>query len=270
MSVLLCRPEKVSHPYFIENMGIHIYSSQELCYAIYHHPLLAMDDFFDSSLIAFIRDELDMGYTALKLERWLGSGENRDEMIFLFLQECNYYSSSEIGRLRQQVAALRKLPPLEYAKNKADYLFGFRQYGRAVAEYEKILDSFLIKKADSSFTGRVFNNLGACYARIFRFDKALRAYEKAYELLKDPSVLQRIYYLTLLRPDIRPKESCRSAMTDEQKAAWDEGFKQAKERAERSEEVGKVEELFARDPVRRMEGARQTLDTWKQEYRGMA
>ena len=199
MSVILCRKEKVSHPFFIENLGIHIYTSQELCYAIYNHPLLALDGFMDRNLVDFIREELDMGYTALKLERWMKGGENQDELLFLFLQECDYYTTAEINRLRQKVAALRKLPPLEYAKRKADYLFGFKQYGRAVAGYEKILES-----------------------------------------------------------------------TDEMKAAWDEDFAKAKKEADQSDGIKKLEEMFSRDPIRRMEGARQTLEAWKQEYRGTA
>ncbi len=270
MSVILCRREKVSHPFFIENLGIHVYTSQELCYAIYNHPLLAMDGFIDQNLIDFIREELDMGYTALKMERWMKSGENQDELLFLFLQECSYYTTAEISRLRQKVAALRKLPPLEYAKNKADYLFGFRQYGRAIAGYEKILESYLAPKADDAFLGRVFNNLGACYARIFQFDKALAAYDKAYGKLKDVSVLERIYHLSLMDPKITLKERYQSIVTEEMKAAWDEDFAGAGEKARQSEELRKLEDLFGKDPIRRRDGARQMLEAWKQEYRGMA
>ena len=270
MSVIWCRREKVSHPFFIENLGIHVYTSQELCYAIYNHPLLAMDGFIDQNLIDFIREELDMGYTALKMERWMKSGENQDELLFLFLQECSYYTTAEISRLRQKVAALRKLPPLEYAKNKADYLFGFRQYGRAIAGYEKILESYLAPKADDAFLGRVFNNLGACYARIFQFDKALAAYDKAYGKLKDVSVLERIYHLSLMDPKITLKERYQSIVTEEMKAAWDEDFAGAGEKARQSEELRKLEDLFGKDPIRRRDGARQMLEAWKQEYRGMA
>ncbi len=270
MSVILCRKEQVSHPFFIENLGIHVYTSQELCYAIYNHPLLALDGFMDRNLVDFIREELDMGYTALKLERWMKSGENQDELLFLFLQECNYYTTTEISRLRQKVAALRKMPPLEYAKSKADYLFGFKQYGRAIAGYEKILESFLAQKADDAFLGKVWNNLGACYARIFQFDKALQAYDKAYGKLKDVAVLERIYHLSLLSPELGMKERYQSIVTEELKAAWDEDFAKAGEAAKQSEELKKLDEMFQKDPIRRMEGARQMLEAWKQEYRGMA
>lgn len=270
MSVILCRKEKVSHPFFIENLGIHVYTSQELCYAIYNHPLIALDGFIDQNLVDFIREELGMGYAALKLERWMKSGENQDELLFLFLQECNYYTTQEIGRLRQKVAALRKMPPLEYAKAKADYLFGFKQYGRAIAGYEKILESYLAQKADDFFIGKIYNNLGACYARIFQFDRALAAYDKAYGKLKDLSILEKIYHLSLLSPDVALKERYQTIVTEEVRAAWDEDFKKAEDAAEHSPQLEELENLFRKDSVKRAEGARQMLETWKQEYRGMA
>ena len=40
MSLILCRQEPVTVPYPLEELGIHLYSSQELCYVIYHYPLL--------------------------------------------------------------------------------------------------------------------------------------------------------------------------------------------------------------------------------------
>ena len=58
MSVILCRRERVSHPFFIESLGIRVGSSQELCYAFYHHPLLLIDDLMGQDLMDFIREEL--------------------------------------------------------------------------------------------------------------------------------------------------------------------------------------------------------------------
>ena len=76
MSVILCRRERVSHPFFIESLGIRVGSSQELCYAFYHHPLLLIDDLMGQDLMDFIREELGMGATAGRMEKWIRSGEN--------------------------------------------------------------------------------------------------------------------------------------------------------------------------------------------------
>ena len=35
MSLILCRQEPVTSPYFVEELGVHLYSSQELNYVIY-------------------------------------------------------------------------------------------------------------------------------------------------------------------------------------------------------------------------------------------
>ena len=53
MSLILCRQEPVRHPFYIERLGIHIASSQELCYVIYQNPLLVLDGFVDDRLILF-------------------------------------------------------------------------------------------------------------------------------------------------------------------------------------------------------------------------
>ena len=44
MSLILCRQEPVRHPFYIERLGIHIASSQELCYVIYQNAPEADSD----------------------------------------------------------------------------------------------------------------------------------------------------------------------------------------------------------------------------------
>ncbi len=270
MSVIFCRREQVSHPYFIESLGVHVYTSQELCYVIYHYPLLAMDDFVNQNLIDFIRKELDMGFTALKMERRIKAGENGDETLLLFLKECGYYTSGEINGLRQKISGFRKLPPLEYAKRKADYLFEYKQYGKAMAFYIGILEDIRYTRMDPKFQGRIWNNLGACYARVFQLGKAMEAYEQAYEKTGDQAVLKRIYHLTKLNPRLSLKEEYQASVTQEDRAAWEADFLKAGEEAKEAPEQEKLRELFARDPIRRMEEACRMVEGWKQEYRGMA
>lgn len=80
MSLLLCRREKVKHPFYIEVLGIHIYSSQELCYVIYHHPLLVMNDFVDASLFFFVKNELGLGFLAGRMEKLVEAGGRRKRL----------------------------------------------------------------------------------------------------------------------------------------------------------------------------------------------
>lgn len=269
MSLILCRHEPVKHPYYIENLGISIYSSQELCYVIYNHPFMVLDGFVDEHLIQFIRDELDMGFMAMKLERWQKSGENPDDLLIIILQECDYYNSSELSKFRQQIHILRKMNPLEYMKNKADYLFLHKQYGKAIAYYEKLAEELKQKYADDSFHGKVYNNLGTAYARIFQLSKAFYAFDTAYGYLKDLEVLKKLYYLHLLDGSLTLKDRYLSIITEELRDEWNLQVETAREEAQSSEEVVKLEELFQKDPIKKMAGAAKMVHGWKQEYRTM-
>ena len=60
MSLRLCRSEKVKNPYYVSFLGMHLYSSQELAYVIYHYPLLVMDCLVNERLLDFLREELNI------------------------------------------------------------------------------------------------------------------------------------------------------------------------------------------------------------------
>ena len=113
MSVIVCRQKRAGHPYFLEELGVNIYTCQELCYGIYHHPILFMDGIMNQNLVDFIRDEFGMGFVAARLEQRMKSGDKPEELLFLFMQECDYYTTGEMNKLRQAVTLLRKLPAYE-------------------------------------------------------------------------------------------------------------------------------------------------------------
>lgn len=269
MSLILCRQEPVKHPYYIDVLGIHIHSSQELCYIIYNHPVLVMDDFVDELLINFIRRELDLDYLAGWMEKLKETGSRSEDVLMLFLSECDYYSDKEIQKFKQTVAALRALHPAEYEKERADYMFREHQYGKAAGRYEKVLEFPKDKKVDDAFLAKVYNNLGAAYAMMFQFRKALAAYDKAYGLRQDQEILKRIYFLSVFSPELEVKERYQSIFTGELKGRWKQEMDAANLDAGQDEEVRALRALFKKDPIKRMNGASQMVQRWKQEYRMM-
>lgn len=270
MSFVLCRQEHVTHPYYIEHLGIHIYSSQELCYIIYHHPFLVLDDFCTSQLLEFISDELGMGFLASKMERWLNNNENSDDIYLMFLQECGYYNPSEISQWKQKIAGLRKLPKEEYKKRKADYFFNCRQYGKAIAVYESILDGMDTQKPDPVFLGKVWNNLGSSYARVFQFEKAMDAFEHAWMILKEKEVLKRMYLLTRLSSSMEWKGRYGEGTPAPWKSQWEQELAKAQKEAKDSGDLRKIDEMFRGSSEERLQKAGQMVQQWKREYRGMA
>ncbi len=269
MSLLLCRQEQVRHPFYVESMGIHVYSSQELSYVIYHHPLLVLDGFLGDGLFTFLRDELNQGFLALKLERWLKSRENPDEALAMILQECDYYSSTEIGKFRQQIAAIRKKHPAEYKKLKADELFSMKQYGRASSLYRELLDYPGDHVVDDLFVGKIWNNLAACHVRMFQLTQAMEEYERAYLRTGLKQILDQMYELTLLDDSLELGDRLKALVTDEVREACARRVSEARERAAASQPVSKIEELYQYDSLKRQAKTAALLRRWKQEYRTM-
>lgn len=269
MSMILCRQEPVKHPYYMEGLGVHLYSSQELCYVIVNHPFLVIEDFVNASLIEFIRDDLDMAFLAGRLEKWREAGGSHDEMLMLILQECNYYTSQEVGRFRRRIEELRKMNPVDFQKARADYYFNSGKFGTAVRLYEKILDMPKDPAMTDSFMSRVWHNLGSAYAGLFYFDKAMHAYDKACGLGKDSTPLKQMYFLTLMAPGLVMKERYQLALSPEIMAIWEKEYNSIKEEAATSSKVLEIQENFEKDPIRRMSGASDKIIQWKQEYRKM-
>lgn len=269
MSLILCRQEPCRHPYYIERLGYHISSSPELCYVLYNNPLLAMGGFIDEHLIEFIRDELTMPFLAGKLDKWKKSNEDSDEMIFIILQECYYYSAKEIGKLRQIVAAYRKMSPPEFMKATADYYFALGQFGTAIVYYEKVLEDWRLKSLNDELTARIWNNIGASYAGIFWFEKAMSAYDMSYNFQKNQDTLKRIYLLTLLNTGLSLKERHQSLITEDMKREWEMELMEEKEKGRASSGFKALCENFEKDSIRRMAGAGKLLADWKLEYRKM-
>lgn len=269
MSLILCRHEPVKHPYYIERLGIHISSSQELCYVIYNNPLLAMGGLVNDNLIEFIRTELDMEFLAGKLEAHKRSGEDKDEMIFIILQECYYYSGREINKFRQKLSAYRKMSAAEFTKETADFYFRLRQYGTAVVYYEKILEDWRLKSLSDEFTAKIWNNIGASYAGIFWFEKAMSAYDMSYNFHKSKDTLKKIYLLTLIHPELKVKERYEALITPGEKRQWKEELEKQRSEASEDGKVKELEAIFEKDPIKRLNGAGNLLTKWKQEYRKM-
>lgn len=269
MSLILCRPERVEHPYYIEALGVHAASSQELVYLIYHHPLLVMNDFLNDSLIRFVGEELGQEAMAARLSAWKRSGEGPDEMLVKLLEICDYYTPQEINRYRQRLMAYRKMSSAEFTKATGDYYFNLRQYQTAVYYYQKILEDWRVRSMTDEFTAKVWNNVGASYAGIFWFEKALDAYEMSYNFDKNLDTLKRIYQLTLLNPELRLKERYKALLTTERRTAWRDELTGALRGGAGEEERNQLEDIFSRDSIKKTKEAGELLSSWKKEYRRM-
>ena len=103
-SVLLCRNRQVNEPYYVEALGIMLYSAEELSYYIYHNATLIEENFLDERLFRFIGQELAMEDLEHKLRKWKAQAE-LSELLLVILQDIHYYDSDELYTFREEMNA---------------------------------------------------------------------------------------------------------------------------------------------------------------------
>ena len=57
-NLIYCRETEVTVPYYARELGISLYSAEELCYYIMNYVLLLDGDFIDEDLYRFIGEQL--------------------------------------------------------------------------------------------------------------------------------------------------------------------------------------------------------------------
>lgn len=119
--LILCREKTVTHPYYVKELGLHLYTGEELSYFIYHNILLINEEFLDERLFDFLEQ---LGETKLcERARRLKEQAGLFDVLYLLLQELRYYSTAELFAFRHRLEELSECSFSARLKAKGDYLF---------------------------------------------------------------------------------------------------------------------------------------------------
>lgn len=262
--LILCQEVNVRSPYYVPELGVHLYTGEELSYFIFNHVLLIPDDFLEERLFVFLGE---LGYARLE-ERLRGyRGGDIYEVLPVILQEIRYYSSPELFRFDKTLETLRAMPEAERRKAKGDYLFGEGLYHYALREYEDILAMDAVKLGDANFTGQVWHNMGSVYARMEAVREAMRCYRRAYSLLHDEKILEEIYALCQLSAGVTLPEELKAEISPEQEEKFRRRFSERERQAVFEGKALEAAALRDRPPEERADAYARLLENWKNEYR---
>ena len=265
-AMLLCRTKKVRIPYFAEDLGIHLYSGEELSYYIYNNAMLIGEDFLDERLYSFLGQELGMEKLMTKLRRWQDQADLA-ELLLVILQDIHYYDTEELNEFRRRMDRLGRMSQAERMKNKAEYLLQHRRYAGAVLQYDRILNQNSPELQEASFRGSVWKGRGVACARQFRFAEAAENLEKSWNCVPMDDTLRMWYQITLQEPSLRLPEDLLRRIHPDKKKAWEEQLEQAKTQARFLGKGQEAAEWMDKDNIRRAAGLKNLVETWKTEYR---
>lgn len=207
----LCEAKRARHPYYIESVGIHIWSVEELCYYMKENVYLLDETILNEELCDWLEDETRLARLASVLRQALERGAAASEFVLPIFQECGYLSEPQYQYFQEELAQVQIEPRDIRKKMKADYLVNYGMYVRAIEEYEGILRKQAPGRMGIQFYAAVWENMAAAYARLFRFEEAADCLWHSYSILKSRKVYER--YLRVL-PLYMSEESYRSRLAE--------------------------------------------------------
>ena len=264
--LLLCRTRYAERPYYISNMGVNIYSLEELCYYIYNNIYLIGTDLFDEGLTDYISGELGEKELAEQLEFLITENAGLSELVMTVLRYVDYYSEEEIDALAGTIESLDTQNASERLKLRADNFLSNKRYSNAVHNYEIIVYGQKDINLSDDFYGNVWHNMGVAYAGMFEFGDAVQCFKRAYALNSNDESLKASFAAEYLSGRKRPADS-----EDEQSyAAYreietimdhvpEESGYEAVKKAFELRDNGQADEYNA--------AVNDIIDNWKFEYR---
>ncbi|MGN0335390.1 MAG: hypothetical protein ACI4DV_06985 [Lachnospiraceae bacterium] len=182
--VKICERECTAIPFYAKLTGINLYSIEELSYYLYENIYLADQTIIGEDLYVWLEQEAGYAQLAEKLRADEKAGCTVYDQAVTILQVSEYYSAEQMEELSSTIRMMSGMQEQERLKFKADELFENGNIWAAVSEYERILSIRQNLKLPVEFYGKIWNNLGCCYARLFLFKKAAACFDMAYQFQK--------------------------------------------------------------------------------------
>ena len=260
-SLILCRTKEASNPFHIKEMGVHIYSLEELCYVIYNNIYIINEDFFSDEFITFIEKETLEKDLADKLRNTKKKGGSLAEMVAIVLLYVDYYTMEEVEAVKETISTLNAQNVRKRLKIIGDNLLNSDYYYNALWNYERIIKLPVDKELPAIFYANVYHNMGVAYAKLFMFFQAEQYFKKAYDISQHDISKK---YAIVVRYLLEEKEIIELDDDSKEEYAIKQQIEYLKDEARVSQDYKKLQELekSANFPKEVSE----LIDDWKQKY----
>lgn len=271
--LLFCHAPIAALPYYIEELGINIYSMEELCYFIAGNVFLLDDSFMNEDLCTWIEKQMGAYKLAENLRNVIHARRRLSVFVDLILEDTCYYSKAEIDNIVSVLEQLEQKTGFECSKMRADQLMEKEKYLAAIYAYRKLLESEEAKETDALLKGNVWHNLGTAYARLFLFGEAAACYENAYELNQTyESVWEALLCYCYMDDEEKLQQKCAQYYIDEHAIEnLKKDQKDAKEDArikEFDQRLEKIRSMLTEgQKIEAKDALNDIIFNWKEEYR---
>lgn len=185
---LLCR-KRVNRPYVVQELGLRIYSPEELCYFIYQNLPLIDNSFLDENFYEFIGQDCGMPETARQMERCAKASQYPLETLRILFPAVGYYTEEECSRFSKRLMQQLHNSPDRIYEEKADLLVKLGRYQEAVQYYEKISSA-----RHGQSAAPVLEKMAGLYFRMGHQKKAMEHLLTLWKLTKEKKAARALCF----------------------------------------------------------------------------
>ena len=260
-------------PLYMKELGIYVYSAEELSYVICHDSLLIEESFFGEELKSFLRDEMNLPGIAEKLERYYTSPQDKDSALVMLLREIGYYSEAEITRFMEGQARQKRLGMADRLREKGDLLMEKKRYESAIRAYGSVLSQRREFRISAKTCGVILQHMGVAYLRMGYAEEAMECIQAAWNETHEEQYLEQMYELCAQKELPFPAEL--ENITGEQIRSWEDRYIRTEEKnqssSERAQIIRRLESIHGDDAEsKRKKEIERFLASEKKRYCGMA
>lgn len=242
---LLCG-KVAKKPLHIRELGINIYTAEELCYYIYNNTGLLEDDFIGPRLIEFFSSDLGMPELAEKIIKYYETSADMVNVLVMIMRYIRYYNDNEINSFQDIMSRLHRKNQMERRCQRADLLLEKGRCECAASIYSNILQKRRDSRLKPQFYAQVFQHMAVAYARMGYAEEAMECLQAAYAETKDEMILKQMYFLSMLNE----LDFCEqlSNVNTEQLSSWNEEYHEAQIKCSRQAWESDVVRSICDDP----------------------
>ena len=267
MSLILCR-RRADKPFYHSKLNIELWTEQELCYVIYHYPLLCLKDFVDERLLIWLSQELGLEHLVNLLKENVRAGESPENQLMCILQECNYYTAGEVMDFGKHMAELRKCSEDELILKEGKLLYAAGKYTAAydrISEALRVLNESLRYMKNGLDKAKLSERKADMLCDLAVIALKMTDEKKALELL----ISSELTYYNKRAVKMRYLINGAGELGDDEKAELDKIKNEAVRKSHETKGYKEISELFERDSIRIIREAKQIISSWKNNYRMM-
>lgn len=264
--LLICHEPIAEIPYYLDGIGINIYSVEELCYYILANTYLLDGSFMNEELCIWIEKQMGQPKLAGHLQELIRSGVRLSDFVAAILERTSYCSRKEVQEILFTIRQMEEKSDFECGKIRADKLMEKEKYLGAIYEYRRLLAMDEADGEEEELCGNIWHNLGTAYARLFLFAEAGNCYEKAFGLNAAGESLRECLLCFLCMHDNEGFEKMA-----EKYHVDDMGMQEIKNELSIAGKSEKLTDFYEKikEPEKEMPSAKrdEIILQWKEEYR---